>query len=86
MVQEGKVLTAKERVQEELRELLDKTQKLQAFLYSEKLIEAELQPEMVNLLDTQLRIMQSYASILQNRLAIWDNKPKHYFHHDIFGR
>lgn len=64
--------SAKERVQQELNDLNEKIVKLTKMLYGEKFLDAKLsQPQLV-LLEDQLRVMQTYASILQNRLAIWD--------------
>lgn len=62
---------AKERVEKELEELNEKIVKLSSFLYSKKLVEAGLSFRMRDLLSEQLRTMQRYAELLQNRLAIW---------------
>lgn len=75
--------TAKDNVQFELDELLEKIRKLTDFLFSTRLAEANLMPEMVNLLDEQLKVMQAYATILQHRLAIWDHIPNKFFHHEF---
>lgn len=62
---------AKERVEKELEELNEKIVKLSSFLYGKKLVEAGLSFRMRDLLSEQLRTMQRYAELLQNRLAIW---------------
>lgn len=62
---------AKERVEKELEELNEKIVKLTSFLYGKKLVEAGLSFRMRDLLSEQLRAMQRYAELLQNRLAIW---------------
>lgn len=62
---------AKERVEKELEELNEKIVKLSSFLYGKKLVEAGLSFRMRDLLSEQLRAMQRYAELLQNRLAIW---------------
>lgn len=62
---------AKERVEKELEELNEKIVKLTSFLYGKKLVEAGLSFRMRDMLNEQLRAMQRYAEILQNRLAIW---------------
>ncbi len=68
--------TAKERVEQELDDLNEKIVKLSAFLYSKKVIEANLSFRMRDLLAEQLRTMQRYAEILQSRLAIWGKTDK----------
>ena len=62
---------AKERVEKELEELNEKIVKLSSFLYGKKLVEAGLSFRIRDMLNEQLRTMQRYAEILQNRLAIW---------------
>lgn len=62
---------AKERVEKELEDLNEKIVKLSSFLYGKKLVEAGLSFRMRDLLSEQLRTMQRYAELLQNRLAIW---------------
>lgn len=68
--------TAKERVEQELAELNEKIVKLTSFLYSKKIIEANLSFRMRDMLSEQLRTMQRYAEILQGRLAIWGKTDK----------
>lgn len=77
-------LSAKERVQLELKELLTKMQKLQLFLFGEQIIDANLTQDMIGLMDSQLRSMMSYAAVLQNRLAHWDDKEKIRFYHEYY--
>ena len=76
-------LSPKERVQQELTDLMVRKQKLDMFLYGEGLIKADLTDEMIQLLDAQSKAMQTYATILQNRLAIWDNGHNRHFHHEF---
>lgn len=73
---ENKELTAKERVQVELKELNEKIVKLSAFLYSEKAIAEDLSYEMRRAMRDQLRCMSDYAIALQHRLAIWGKTDK----------
>lgn len=61
--------TAKDRVQAELRELVEKTTKLVGFIGSEKF--NALDDEMKELLTEQREIMEKYADILTRRLLIW---------------
>ena len=68
--------TAKERVEHELDELNEKIVKLSSFLYSKKIIEANISFRMRDMLSEQLRTMQRYAEILQGRLAIWGKTDK----------
>lgn len=63
--------TAKERVEQELKELSDKIAKLVAFLYSEKILNAGLSREMLFKMEEQLTYMLEYAKCLQSRLRIW---------------
>lgn len=62
--------TAKERVQEELRELNEKIVKLVAFLYGSKPLKITYTAK--RLLVKQLCAMQQYSDILTRRLAVWD--------------
>lgn len=62
---------AKARVEAELNELTEKMVKLTGFLFSKKIMEAELPDRMICLLRSQLDAMQRYAEILMRRLAIW---------------
>ena len=62
---------AKERVVTELAELNDKIVKLTAFVYGDKILDMGLSRRMLHLLRQQLHAMHEYASILQERLAIW---------------
>ena len=62
---------AKEREEKELEELNEKSVKMSSVLYGKKLVEAGLSFRMRDLLSEQLRTMQRYAELLQNRLAIW---------------
>lgn len=62
---------AKARVEQELEELNEKIIKLTAFLFRKKLVEMKLSNRMINAMREQLGIMQNYARILQERLAIW---------------
>lgn len=62
---------AKARVEQELEELNEKIIKLTAFLFGKKLVEMKLSNRMINTMREQLSIMQNYARILQERLAIW---------------
>lgn len=64
---------AKARVEQELEELNEKIIKLTAFLFGKKLVEMKLSNRMINVMREQLGIMQNYARILQDRLAIWGN-------------
>ena len=63
--------TAKERVEKELEELCDKIVKLTAFLYSAKILTANLSDNMVYQMEEQLHSMRGYAKCLQARLKIW---------------
>ena len=62
---------ARERVEEELTQLLDRLSNLVTFYYGEGLTKANLSKEMTRLLETQMSIMSSYVSILHERLKIW---------------
>lgn len=62
---------AKARVEQELEELNEKIIKLTAFLFGKKLGEMKLSGRMISAMSEQLDIMQRYARILQERLAIW---------------
>lgn len=61
--------TAKERVEQEQFDLLEKVQKLMAFLYSDK--GRKLDEESASLLRGQLETMIDYMDILQARLLKW---------------
>ena len=63
---------AKERVKEELSDLCNKITSLTSFLYGTRSLEAKISKEMRNLLEVQLKAMQEYAMILQERLQIWE--------------
>jgi len=63
--------TAKDRVQAELRELVEKTTKLVGFIGSEKF--NALDDEMKELLTEQREVMEKYAEILTRRLLIWED-------------
>ena len=65
---------AKQRVKEELDELVIKTNKLIAFTLSEKFY--ELTCQMRDLLKNQVLHMLEYAEILSRRLNIWDKTQK----------
>lgn len=75
--------TPKQRVQTELNDLKDKIVKLTEFLYGENIIESNISRDMVNYMEEQLKFMQAYACMLQNRLAIWDRQDKVEFQHHI---
>lgn len=72
MCNESRPITAKERVEIELEELTNKIVKLTQFIFSKNLYEIVKSREMVYELKDQLRVMQEYACILQERLRIWD--------------
>lgn len=63
---------AKQRVVEELDELLERVTKLIKFAYSTKPAEQGLSRSMVSAMKNQARIMIEYANELQHRLSIWD--------------
>ncbi len=63
--------TAKERVEQELKELSEKITKLASFLYGNKFLEADLSCEMRYQMEEQFRLMCGYASCLQRRLKLW---------------
>ena len=63
--------TAKERVEKELEELSEKIEKLSAFLYGNKILNAGISREMRYQMKRQLLAMQEYSNALQHRLAIW---------------
>lgn len=65
-------MDAKERVEQELKELGEKMAKLVDFTCSEKF--RSLSNEMQYLMCDQLRTMMEYSNILRRRLSIWD-KP-----------
>ena len=65
---------AKERVVSELDALNEKIVKLSNFLFSSKIVDANISRDMQYCMKEQLGYMQSYASCLQRRLQIWD-KP-----------
>lgn len=64
--------TTKERVEDELRELLDRISNLTKFCYGERLLKANLSTRMRAYLHCQLDTMIEYAKWLQARLKIWD--------------
>ena len=64
--------TTKERVEDELRELLDRISNLTKFYYGERLLKANLSKRMTAYLRLQLDAMTEYAKWLQARLKIWD--------------
>ena len=59
-------MTAKERVEQELKELNEKRLKLGTFITTHKMTEEES-----TLLFLQYYIMGQYSNILEQRLAIW---------------
>lgn len=61
---------AKQRVEEELKELGEKMSKLVSFTCSDKF--RTLSNEMQYLMCDQLRTMMEYSNILRRRLNIWD--------------
>lgn len=63
---------AKQRVVEELDELLERVTKLVKFAYSTKPEEQGLSRSMVRAMKDQARTMIEYANELQYRLSIWD--------------
>ena len=62
-------MTAKERVEKELDELVDRREKLMAFLDSEKYL--SLTSENKQYLIIQSRIMSAYIDVLKARLMAW---------------
>lgn len=69
---ENKELTAKERVELELSELVERAEKLTRFLYGVKIIDDnKVSISMQGLMREQLNVMQKYIEILHNRLRIW---------------
>lgn len=66
---------AKERVEKELLDLNEKIVKLATFLYGPALKKVNLSRTMIELEKEQLREMQRYSEILQQRLDIW-GKPE----------
>ena len=67
---------AKERVKVELDELNQKIVKLSNFLFSSKVIDANISHQMQYCLRDQLNYMQQYAQCLQKRLQIWDKSDE----------
>lgn len=71
--------TAKERAEREAMELEERLNKLKAFLQDQEKV-SELREIDVSLLGAQSEAMESYLSILKNRLSIWkdtsDNRSK----------
>jgi hypothetical protein len=63
-------MSAKERVQQELDELEEKLDKLNAFIGNEKF--EGLSVDRRQLLISQSIVMETYAHILRLRLRIWD--------------
>lgn len=76
-----RVPTLKERVELELDDLKNKILRLSAFLYGRTIMDRDVSTDMIRLMEDQLKVMQAYAAILQNRLAIWDLKPTKGFCH-----
>ena len=68
-VEETKKMTAKERVEQELKELNEKREKLLNFLKGDAFKKMTIQEQY--LLEDQYRTMFYYACILEQRLAIW---------------
>ena len=66
---------AKQRVVEELEDLLERVTKLIKFVYGTKPEEQGLSRSMVLAMKDQARTMIEYANELQYRLSIWD-KPE----------
>lgn len=62
--------TAKERVQKELAELEDRTEKL-SHAFAPLADKIGTETEAYSLLNLQLGVMRTYATILRRRLAIW---------------
>lgn len=77
---EARELTPKERVQQELVDLKNKILRLTAVLYGETLQAKGISKDMMRLMEDQLRVMQVYATILQNRLAHWDDEVNNWYH------
>lgn len=71
MENETRTDKAKERAVQELSELSVKIVKITTFLYSDMSLKANLSHRMIALMKNQLEIMERYAEILQDRLAIW---------------
>ena len=63
--------SARERVEQELSELLDKITNLTKFLYGKGILQAHLSQRMTAYLRLQLDKMFEYAHWLQARLKIW---------------
>ena len=63
---------AKQRVVEELEDLLERITKLIKFVYGTKPEEQGLSRSMVRAMKDQARTMIEYANELQYRLSIWD--------------
>ncbi|MCD8372202.1 MAG: hypothetical protein LUD27_02745 [Clostridia bacterium] len=72
MLAAEEILTAKERVKNELAELSEKIVKLTRTLFSEDILGLNISRHMRELMREQLCNMQQYAVSLQSRLAIWD--------------
>lgn len=72
--------TPKERVMLELKDLKDKILKLTAVLYGDSILEKGIRREQICMMEDQLRYMQGYAAILQNRLSHWDDTQNNFFH------
>ena len=62
---------ARQRVEKELSDLLDKITNLTKFYYGEGIKKANLSNKMKAYLNLQLGVMKHYAHILQLRLEIW---------------
>lgn len=84
-VESKRVISPKERVQNELAELNEKIVSLSKMLYGEALISLDITDDMIALLEQQLKAMRQYAVILQQRLSIWDDRPKARFYHPFNG-
>ena len=67
--EQGKILTAKERVEEEKAEVIARAQKLSQFLQSKS--SDKLNDDERYLLQLQLQKMSEYANILAARHGIW---------------
>ncbi len=62
-------MTAKERVIQERAELIERLEKLKAFLKSSRVL--QLSSSEYSLLVSQESVMEQYKTILDNRLEIW---------------
>lgn len=71
MDNESRTDEAKARVEAELSDLNVKIVKLTTFLYGDMPLKSNISHRMIALMKNQLEVMQRYAEILQDRLAIW---------------